>query len=286
MQRPPPPGIPSQSGQSGNLPMGTYLPGSQPNKLLLEQQKRLLLQQSHQQLVPQSQQPDNCNYPDNIKDLLNSSVVPNAQITIKARPPGSNTVTVAGPQQPDAQLSPCYAVGGNTTTMQVPSTPVLPQSPVPGSQLSPGPGNTPGASAPLRNVAAAYQPPPNTVYPSPQATSAPSPFTASNRMSPGHFVGNNGAVVSSAASPSPVPPVSPLVQQIASPQQSSGQSISWQQQASPASRLSSNVPSPQVMSPSSTATSVPGMAPLVSIQQKTNPMLNAQLSGKIFLFHQ
>lgn len=259
------------------------------NKQLLEQQKRLLLQQSHQQLVPQSQQPDNCTFPDNIKELLNSSVVPNAQITMKPR-----QTSAVQQQDNSSQLSPCYVPSvGNNAAMQVPSTPVLPQSPVAGSQLSPGPGNTPTAALRTASYSPAAHPQSNTVYASPQTTSASSPFSSNNRMSPGHFMGNNNVTVasSSSASPSPAPPVSPLVQQIASPQQSTGQPmtpITWQQQVSPANstRLSSNVPSPQVMSPSSTSTStLPHSATnlppngMVSLQQKTNPMLNAQLSG-------
>lgn len=305
-------------GQPGtNLPPNLMAQAGIPQQhkqQLFEHQRRLLLQQQQQEMVSQSQQPPDSQFsglvPENINELLNSPRVPNAQITMKPR----QQVSMSGQDGGLPQLSPRYATavigggggngGGQMQMAQAPNSAsiLLPNSPasIPaGSTSSPSPGQM-NVRTPLGHHMQQQQ----QIYASPQTPSNGSqPSFPSNRMSP--FGATNNMVQQQgpnpSASPSPVPPMSPLVQHqmVASPA-SATSTLSWQQQASPAAQGSvtptpggaprlSNVPSPaQVMSPSTPNPSqsgqnggngnVPNL--VVSNQQKSNPMLNAQLSGK------
>lgn len=292
--------------------------------------QRLLMHQEQQDFkvkpqMLQTQSPDG-SFDLNGLNSINNTVAPNVQITVKPRQQTSTSTTIISKQQMstnqdvNAQMSPRYTttvVGNNNASMQqVPSTTMIPQSPVLAPQLSPSPQtNHPVSSTAMlrgpNNSAAGSQYNHNnsTVYPSPQNTlsgsssgaasggQVPSPFSTTNRMSPGHYVTNTttpSGGMSASASPSPVGSVSPMISQIASPQSvNSGQpitQINWQQQGSPSTSnrpMSSNtVPSPaQVMSPSSTSNQqMPqSNSPVTPAQpgtvQQSNPMLNDQLSS-------
>lgn len=279
--------------------------------------KRLLMHQEQQDFNVKSQMQTQSNeggFDINGLNSINNTVAPNVQITVKPRQLPTNMSSQQQSTETQdglAQISPRYS---SVAAMQVPS--VLPQSPVSGSQSNAGP---PINSAVLRTVAT-YSNQNTSVYASPQSTmavsgmsaggttvlisQAPSPFAANNRMSPAHFVNSSNQTpnsvghASASASPSPVPPVSPMIQPIASPQSVGSNTqisqINWQQQASPSTsnRISNSIPSPaQVMSPSSSTQNMPpSNSPAasqgsVSVQQQSNPMLNAQLSGgNQFLF--
>lgn len=280
--------------------------------------KRLLMHQEQQDF---NVKPSDGGFDINGLNSINNTVAPNVQITVKPRQalPSQQQATV----QQDVivtQMSPRYVIGGNNNTsgnIQVPSTPpILPQSPAPcpAQVLSPSPvqgptsGGVVSSSAVLRNNgpssynhSASYATSPQTTLATGGGQQVPSPFSSTNHMSPGHFVAGNSNM-STSASPSPAPPQSPMLvqspQSVNNQQQQPITQISWQQQASPAAttsnRLSSgnnhNVPSPaqQVMSPSGPTTmpKSPVTTPnLVSIQQQSNPMLNAQLSGGNYFFN-
>ncbi|XP_075676651.1 uncharacterized protein LOC113796041 isoform X3 [Dermatophagoides pteronyssinus] len=270
--------------------------------------KRLLMHQEQQDF---NVKPSDGGFDINGLNSINNTVAPNVQITVKPRQamPSQQQATA----QQDiivTQMSPRYVIGSNNNTsgnIQVPSTPpILPQSPVPGSTqvLSPSPVQGPTSTGVVSrgnnngpvsyNHSVSYTTSPQTTLATASCGNGqqvPSPFSSTNHMSPGHFVTGNSNMTTS-ASPSPAPPQSPML--VPSPQSVNNQpitQISWQQQASPAAsapnRISSgnhNVPSPaqQVLSPSGPPTmpKSPVTAPnLVSIQQQTNPMLNAQLSS-------
>lgn len=289
----------------------------QQKRLLLQQQQQLIPQ------GPSQAEAYSFTDSSNINELLNSSApAPNVGIQMKPRSVVSTIGDGTNASVIGTQLSPRYGTVAAPGGMQVPSTVTVsghPQSPAQSaaSQMSPGgPQVPPSLRAPPSFSPAATQQQQQSsagIYPSPQ----------SNRMSPGHFVGGNGSTSAATASPSPAPPVSPLVASSPQQQQQQQQPVasgtmtpitSWQQQHSPVpnaavvARLSGQVPSPaQVMSPSpssstSAVASVGGGAltqqqvvntsssgggssgNMISIQQKSNPMLNAQLSGMFDLY--
>lgn len=249
---------------------------------LFEQHKRLLMQQQQQQIVAAGNE-QQFSYNDNINDLLNSPGVPNAQVSMKPR-----------------QMM-VVDTGGVSQNQMSPRGHLPPQSPAGIAQLSPSPVQVSSAGG-------------GRIYPSPQnVVTGQSGSALSNRL---NFKQNDVDSIPPPASPllqgSPHPPNNQ--------QQTSANIQQWQQQASPAQssggRLSAGpvvgIPSPSDVtnfgqggalgfrsgqqSPSSTtqvssATIIQQQQPnnqgpngqqILSLQ-KTNPMLNAQLSGKCYI---
>ena len=268
---------------------------------MMEAQKRLLAQQQQQQLVSGSSSENNY-YSDNINELLNTSVAPNATVKLVSNKNGEVILQSSNVMPQRFQVS-GNQPGGQPQQQQQPQTPQQSQGQTVMMSPSPVPPNTSQSqqispaqtSGQQRHVGSG----PNQYSSLQQSSnSRMSPFGQPSTPS-----GTPGVVGSSALSPAP--PVSPmLVNQQMQAQQSQ---MNWNQQPSPAPRTLSSAPSPQMMSPSSTSQGIPtpgatptpppsvvpgsGMTPnLVTIQQQQNPMLNAQLSGKlkfplkIFLF--
>lgn len=255
---------------------------TQNRQQLFEQHKRLMMQQQQQQIVAAGNE-QQFSFNDNINELLNSPGVPNAQISMKPR-----------------QMMVVDAVGVGQNQMSPRGAPMPPQSPAGIAQLSPSPVQVSAAGG-------------GRIFPSPQNVVTGQPGSAlNNRL---NFKQGDADSVLPPASPllqgSPLPPNSQ--------QQTPANIQQWQQQASPAQssggRLSAGpavgIPSPSEVtnygqagalgfrsgqqSPSSTtqvssATIIqqqqqqppnpqgPNGQQILSLQ-KTNPMLNAQLSG-------